>query len=69
MILMINDHCSSVIVDDDVYDLCSSLVLVKNQEVIGPPAVSVTTADVFATIEAKVDLFIFLLYIHCKDYN
>ena len=24
------------------------------QEVIGPPAVSVTTADVFATIQAKV---------------
>ena len=28
------------------------------QEVIGPPAVSVTTADVFSTIKAKVNLFI-----------
>ena len=32
------------------------------QEVIGPPAVSVTTADVFATIEAKVNLFILPIY-------
>ena len=29
------------------------------QEVIGPPAVSVTTADVFATIQAKVIYFYF----------
>ena len=34
------------------------------QEVIGPPAVSVTTADVFRTIEAEVELFLFKIISH-----
>ena len=34
------------------------------QEVIGPPAVSVTTADVFRTIEAEVELFLFKISLY-----